>query len=52
MDYDRLLIRIGHADLSSITNPKNLPISYMNRLSTKQSGFKGCNHRHIGLAVL
>ena len=46
--FDRVDIRLGQADLPTITNPQNPPISYMNRLDTKKSNIKGRNHRHIG----
>ena len=44
--------RLGQAVLPTITNPQNLPISYMNQLDTKKSNIKGRNHRHIGLVSL
>ena len=47
-----MLARLGQANQSSITNPQNLPISYMNRLDTKKSNIKGHNHRHLGLVSL
>ena len=45
-------VRLGQAVRSSITNPQNLPISYMNRFGTKKSNIKACNHSQIGLEGL
>ena len=36
-EFSRLYIRLGQADQSTITNPQNLPIRYMNQLDTKKS---------------
>ena len=47
-----LVTRLGQANSSSITNPQNLPISYMNQLDTKKSNIKASNHSHIGLKGL